>query len=103
MKIAAHAGFQFFSDEFGGAIGDGHDGEDRIEAAVGDVDAAIDTKRLSMPCTWQCGIDHGSFGIVAHAAGAGLVLAAAQAFAGQFGPGSAGAGFLSQAARLPAT
>ena len=67
----------------GGAVGDGHDGQHRIEAAVGDVDAAVDHEQVVIVVDPAVLIDDRGLGIVAHAAGAGLVLAAAEAGAGQ--------------------
>ena len=60
------------------AIGVGEDGENGIEAAVGDVDAGVDHVEVVDIVDAAPGIDDGGFGIVSHAAGAGLMLAAAQ-------------------------
>ena len=67
-------------------ISDCHDGQRGIEPTIVHVHAAIDHEEIVHVVDPAVLIDHRSLGIVAHAAGAGLVLAAAQARAGQERP-----------------
>src|SRR5208337_3230016 len=83
----------------GGAVGVGENGEDGIEAAVGDVDAAVNHVEIVGVVYAAPGIDDGSFGIVAHAAGAGLMLPATDAVAGEIAPSLDRAGFLEPSLR----
>ena len=82
-----------------GAVGVGENGEHRIEAAIGDVDAAVNHVEIFGIVDAAPGIDDGSFGIIAHAAGAGLMLPAADAIAGEIAPSLDGAGFLEPSLR----
>jgi len=84
----------------GSAVGVGENGEGGIEAAVGDVDAAVNHVEVVGIVDAAPGIDDGCFGIIAHAAGASLMLAAADAVAGNTSPGLDGAGFLEPGLRL---
>ena len=61
-------------------VGDGHDGEHRIESAVGHVHAAVDHEDVVDIVQLAVAVHHGTVRIVAHAARAGLVLAGGDAF-----------------------
>src|SRR5208283_2316178 len=78
----------------------GKNGKDGIEAAVGDVDAAVNHVEVVGIVDAAPGIDDGGFGVVAHAAGASLMLAAADAVTRDTSPGLDGAGFLEPGLRL---
>jgi len=62
----------------GNPVGVRENSEDRIEAAIGDVDAGINDVEIVEIVDAAPGIDDRSFGIAAHAAGASLMLAAAE-------------------------
>src|ERR1035441_5512325 len=80
----------------GGVISDRHDGEDRIESAVGDMDAAVDDIEVVNVMDATVFVDDGSLRVVAHPARAGLVLAATGAVTRSpvEGDGRGSAGFL---------
>src|SRR5262245_27544522 len=81
------------------AIGEGEDGEDGVETAVGDVGRAVGDKEIVVAVDATVGIDDGGTRIVAHAAGAGLVLAAVQIQARRVAPGLDRAGRVYPVAR----
>ena len=66
-----------FGDVLAGSIRDGENSEDGIEAAVSYVDATINNENIFNVVDATVRVDNRSFGIIAHAAGAGLMLAAA--------------------------
>ena len=63
----------------GGPVRIGKNGEDGIESAISDVDAAVHHIEIVGIVNAAPGIDDGGFGIAAHAASAGLMLATADA------------------------
>ena len=62
----------------GNAVSVRENGKDRIKAAVADVDAGVNDVEIVKIVDAAPGIDNRCFGIVSHAAGAGLMLAAAE-------------------------
>src|SRR3954447_22543831 len=69
------------------AVGEGEDGEDGVEAAVGDVGRAISDEEVVVAVDAAVAIDDRTARAVAHAAGAGLVLAAVEMQARRVAPG----------------
>jgi len=78
----------------GNAVGVRENGEDRIKAAIADMNAGINYVEVVEIVHAAPGIDDGCFRIVAHAACAGLMLAAAKVPAREVSPGLDSAGFL---------
>lgn len=69
----------------GDAVGQGENSQDGVEAAVGDVQGAVGEVQVVVAVDAAPFIGDGGVRVVAHAAGSGLVLTAAQGEAGGVG------------------
>lgn len=58
----------------GNPIGQGHDRQGWIEPAIGDMQTGVGDKQVFYLMNLAITVRDGGFGVVAHAAGAGLVL-----------------------------
>lgn len=84
----------------GDAVGIRENGENRIKAAIADMDAGVNDVEIVEIVDAAPGIHDRCLWIVAHTAGASLMLAAAEVPAGQVSPDLDGAGLLEPGIRL---
>ena len=78
----------------GNPVAQGHDGQDRIEATIGDMQTAVGNEQIVDLVHLPETVGNRGLGVIAHAAGAGLMLAAAQTQAQPRPPDPYRAGFL---------